>query len=236
MTASAEYPFPPEWPGHPEPDEPRWPGRPIPGTPRPRRSPGPPPSPQPSPPPGRAWIDQGDWQGRLRERLLEQRVVMAHGHLDDAMATLLCAQLLTLDADSADRAAPIRLHLQSLTADLQAALTVMDAIDTVGVPLHAFARGHLTGPAVGVFAAAGRRIAYPNAGFLLSEPQTTFEGTAADLATGQRRLEAMLDSLYFRLAEVTGHEVDEIRDDTRRGRFLSADDAVAYGLVHEVAR
>ncbi len=257
MTAAAEYPFPPEWPGppdrpdrrarpgqpgepgppgQPEPGEPRWPGRPdpSPGTPqRPYRPPGPQPSPLMAP--GHAWIDSGDWQGRLRERLLEQRVVMAHGHLDDTAATLLCAQLLTLDADSADRAAPIRLHLQSLTADLQAALTVMDAIDTIGVPLHALARGHIAGPALGVLAAAGRRITYPNAGFLLSEPETGFTGTATSLATRQRQLESMLDAFYFRLADVTGHEVDAIRDDARRGRFLNAHEAVAYGLVQQVA-
>jgi ATP-dependent Clp protease protease subunit len=161
---------------------------------------------------------------------------MAYGHLDETTATVLCAQLLTLDADSPDRTAPIRLHLQGLSADLQAALTVMDALDAVGVPVHAFARGHLSGPALGVLAASGRRVASPNAGFLLAEPVASFEGTAADLAGRQRQFATMLDALYFRLADVTGREVDEIRDDARGRRFLTAGEAVAYGLIHEVAQ
>jgi ATP-dependent Clp protease, protease subunit len=244
---AAGYPFPPEVPGVPgTPGEPRWPGRPAPppGTPFPPRYP-----PHPRPPgtrpvqepsplvtPGHAWSDSGDWPSRLNERLLEQRVVMAHGHLDDGAATMLCAQLLTLDAESTDRTAPILLHLQSLSADLAAALTVMDALDAVGVPIHAVARGHLSGPALGVIAAAGRRAAYPNSGFLLAEPEAAFEGTSADLASRQRQLEKMLDALYFRLADVTGREVDEIRDDARGGRFLTAAEAVAYGLVQEVTQ
>ncbi len=242
MNAWAELSSPPEWPRQPgTPEEPGWPGRPgpHPGTPfPPRYPPHPQPSPQPSPlvAPARTWSGSADWQSRLGERLLEQRVVMVHGHLDETAATLPSAQLLTMDADSSDRTAPIRLHLQSLSADLQAALTVMDAIDAVGVPMHAFARGHLSGPALGVLAAAGRRVAYPNAGFLLAEPEAGFEGTAADLASRQRQFDSMLDVLYFRLADVTGREVDDIRDDARRGLFLTADEALGYGLVHEVMR
>ena len=112
----------------------------------------------------------------------------------------------------------------------------MDALDAVGVPVHAFAGGHLSGPALGVFAAADRRVAYPNAGFLLAEPEAGFEGTAADLASRQRQFDTMLDALYFRLADVTGREVDDIRDDARRHRFLSAAEAVSYGLVQEVTQ
>ncbi len=234
MEASSRYPFSPErpgWPGQPHvPEEPEWPGQPPapkPGAPKPGA--------QPLVAPGLSWIDPRDWQSRLNERLLEQRVLIAHGHLDDQAATVLCAQLLTLDADSADRSAPIRLHLQNLSADLTAALTAMDALDAVGVPVHAFASGQLSGPAVGVLISAGRRIAYPNAGFLLREPDSGFEGTAAELATRQRQVETMLDALYFRLADVTGREVDELRADARRGRFLSADEAVGYGLIQEVA-
>ncbi len=173
---AAGYPFPPEVPGVPgTPGEPRWPGRPAPppGTPFPPRYP-----PHPRPPgtrpvqepsplvtPGHAWIDSGDWPSRLNERLLEQRVVMAHGHLDDGAATMLCAQLLTLDAESTDRTAPILLHLQSLSADLAAALTVMDALDAVGVPIHAVARGHLSGPALGVHRGGRPPRSLPKFGF-----------------------------------------------------------------------
>jgi ATP-dependent Clp protease protease subunit len=184
--------------------------------------------------PGHAWTDSGDWLSRLNERLLERRVVMAHGHLDERAATVLCAQLLTLDADSTDRSAPIRLHLQNLDADLAAALTVVDALDAVGVPVHAFASGNISGPALGLFAAAGRRVAYANAGFVLTEPTSAFEGTAAELAVRQQSLAMLADALYFRLSDVTGREVDEIRDDAHRGRFLSAAEAVHYGLVQEV--
>jgi ATP-dependent Clp protease, protease subunit len=237
-TQHQSLPQPPGQPGQPK--EPGWldPPAPYPGPffP-PHYPPGPQPSPQ-APPlgaPARTWSDVR-WQDRLGERLLEQRVVMAHGHLDENAATVLCAQLLTLDADSPDRTAPIRLHLQSLSADLQAALTVMDAVDAVGVPVHAYATGHLTGPALGVLAASGRRMASPNAGFLLAEPVAGFEGTAADLASRQRQFATMLDALYFRLADATGREVDEIRDDARRRRFLTAREAVAYGLVEEIAQ
>jgi ATP-dependent Clp protease, protease subunit len=231
----------PGLPGQPgTPEQPGWPGRPAPN-PGPVFPPGYPSGPQPSPQapplgvPARTWSDAG-WPGQLAERLLEQRVVMAHGHLDETAATVLCAQLLTLDADSTDRSAPIRLHLQSLSADLQAALTVMDALDAVGVPVHAFARGHLSGPALGVLVASGRRAASPNAGFLLAEPAASFEGTAADLASRQRQFAAMLDALYFRLADVTGREVDEIRDDAQRRLFLTAAEAVGYGLIQEVSQ
>jgi ATP-dependent Clp protease protease subunit len=236
MKAVNDYPFPheprePGEPGRPGPEPaipvpPRWPGAPRPGT-RPV---------SPVIAPGRAWTDSGDWQTRLNERLLERRVVIAHGHLDDSAATLLCAQLLTVDADSADRDAPIRLHLQNLTADLPAALTVMDALDAVGVPVHAYASGQIGGTALGVLVVADRRLAYPNAGFVLSEPETAAEGTAAELAARQRQVEGMLDALYFRLADVTGREVDEIRDDARRGRFFTAAEAVDYGLIQEVTR
>jgi ATP-dependent Clp protease protease subunit len=192
---------------------------------------------QPFPPrgpsfvPARARPDDGDWQGRVYERLLERRVVMAHGHLDDQAATLLCAQLLTLDATGDE---PIRLQLQGLGSDLPAALTVIDAIDAAGAPVHAYVSGHLTGPALGILAAADRRVAYRNAGFRLAEPRVGFDGTAAELSARQQQHTAMLDSLYFRLAGLTGREVDEIRDDARRGRFLTAGEAAGYGLVEGV--
>ena len=181
------------------------------------------------PAPGRGWPDLPQWPGRVYERLFEQRIVMAHGELDDEAATSLCAQLLTLDAE-ADQ--PIRLEMQGLTSGLAPALTVMGVLDVLRVPVRAQVAGQLSGPALGVLAAASDRRAYPNAVFVLSEPRLGFEGSATALASHEEQVRAMLDQLYLRLAEVTGREVDEIRADARRGRYLTADEAVSYGLIH----
>jgi ATP-dependent Clp protease, protease subunit len=192
--------------------------------------PGQPRPPEPLPPltPTRVWLNPGERPGSLYERLLEQRILMASGQLDGEAATGLCAQLLTLDAEGDE---PIRLELQGLSADLPAALTVMGVLDVVGVPVHARASGQVSGSALGVLAACGDRRAYPHAVFALSEPRLDFDGTATDLAAQQEQLRLMLDALYFRLAEVTGREVDQIRDDARQRRLLTAEQAITYGLL-----
>jgi ATP-dependent Clp protease protease subunit len=166
------------------------------------------------------------------ERLLEQRIVIAHGLLDGEAATRLCAQLLTLDAEGDE---PIRLQLQSPVGELAATLTVMGVLDTVGVPVHACAAGQLGGPVLGVLAACSHRRAYRSAVFALSEPRAGFDGTATELAAHEEQVRLMLDALYIRLAEVTGREVDQIRDDARQGRTLTAQQAISYGLIQELA-
>jgi len=164
----------------------------------------------------------------IYERLLGQRIVMAHGQLDDGAATRLCAQLLTLDAEGDG---PIRFELQNLGADLTAALAVMGVLDVVGVPVQARAAGRITGPALGVLAACGQRCGYPNALFVLSEPVVSFDGPLTAVAAREEQTRAMLDALYVRLAEVTGREVGRIRDDARARRVLTAADAERYGLL-----
>ncbi len=195
-----------------------------------------PPMPPITPPPDissvRARPDISQWPDRVYERLFERRVVLAHGQLDDEAATSLCAQLLTLDAEANE---PIRLEVQGLTAELAAALTVMGVLDTLRVPVRAYAGGQISGPALGVVAAATERRAYPNAVFVLSEPRLNFEGSATSLSSREEQVRAMMDALYLRLAEVTGREVDEIREDARRGRYLTVAEAISYGLIQETA-
>ncbi len=131
---------PPGMRGHipgvpPRPEEPGWPyRRSIPGTPP---APGAPDWPSTLPEaPGpvlstRVWLDpHADWKGKLYERLLAKRIVLASGFLDDDAAARLSAQLLTLDAE---KKTPIRLELQNLRAELSAVLTVMGILDVLRV-------------------------------------------------------------------------------------------------------
>ncbi len=214
-------------PGGDEPEFP-WPGSPVPGRPQPPGGPGPDPV-----PPTRVWLDpHAGWQDKLYERLLEQRIVLASGVLDEAAATRLSAQLLTLDAEGDG---PVRLELQNLQAELPAALTLMGVLDVVRAEVQAFVGGEIGGPALGVLASCPRRLAYPNASFTLSEPRLRFSGTAAAVSAREQQASRMVDSLVYRIAEATGREADDIREDTRRGRVLTVAEAIGYGLIHDRA-
>lgn len=215
-----------------------WPGRPSPGTPSPGTPlPGwPPAPPKPTPDPAaptRVWLDpHGGWAEKLYERLLEQRVVLASGALDDEAVTRLSAQLLTLDAEGDG---PIRLELLNVAAELSAALTLMGVLDVVRAEIQAFAGGQTGGPALGVLASCPRRLAYPNASFILSEPKLRFGGTVSAVTEHEQQAHRMVDSLFYRIAEATGRDAEDIREDARRGRILTVAEAIGYGLIHDRA-
>jgi len=210
------------------PEFPSWPGSPPPGRPQP------PGGPEPGPVPStRVWLDpHAGWQDKLYERLLEQRIVLASGVLDETAATRVSAQLLTLDAEGDG---PIRLELQNLQADLPAALTFMGVLDVVRVEVQAFVGGEIGGPALGVLASCPRRLAYPNASFTLSEPRLRFSGTATEVSAHEQQARRMVDTLIYRIAEAAGREADDIREDARRGRVLTVAEAIGYGLIHDRA-
>jgi ATP-dependent Clp protease protease subunit len=181
-------------------------------------------------PPSRVWIDPHiAWQDKLNERLLEKRIVLASGLLDDDAATRMSAQLLTLDADGDG---PITLQMQNLRADLSAALTMMGVLDTVRAEVVAYASGETHGAALGVLASCPRREAYPNAMFVLAEPRMAFGGTVTAVTAREEQARRMTDSLYYRIAEATGRDADDIRADARRGRTLTVAEALGYGLIH----
>ncbi len=221
--AGGRQPVPPGWPrppGGPSRPGPVPPGPPSPGRPQPPKS-------YPPVDPSRAWLAPAELPS-VTERLLLRRIVLAHGLLDGEAATRLCAQLLTLDAEGDD---PIRLELQGLSSELPAALTVMGVLDVVGVPVRGLASGQLGGAALGVLACCSERRAYPSAVFALAEPRAEFAGTVTELTAQEQQVDAMVDALLRRLAEVTGREIDEVRADTRQRRVLTAGQAVDYGLV-----
>jgi ATP-dependent Clp protease protease subunit len=179
----------------------------------------------------RVWIDpHAGWPDKLFERLLEQRIVLASGVLDEAAGTRLSAQLLTLDAEAGR---PVRLELQNLRAELPAAVTLMGVLDLMRAEVHAFASGETGGAALGLLASCPRRLAYPNASFTLTEPRLRFAGGTVSAVSGyERQAMRMTDSLFYRIAEAAGRDVEEVREDARRGRAFTVAEAIGYGLIH----
>jgi ATP-dependent Clp protease protease subunit len=172
---------------------------------------------------------RGAW---LYRQLLDKRIVLAQGRLDHDLATIICAQLLTLDAEGEE---PIALHLHTPDGDLDATLTVLDTLDVLRVSVHAVAVGTVGGPCLAALAAADERVAYPHATFHLTEPRTSLTGTATEVAAHETHYRDVLAAFYTRLAQATGKPADVLREDARRGRYLTAAEALEYGLIDRVA-
>jgi len=169
----------------------------------------------------------------LARRLLEQRVVLLHGPLDDVSVTRMSALLMTLDAEGDE---PVTLRVDCGEAGLGPALTLMDVIELMGVPVRALCLGQVGAGAVGVVAVCAHRAALPSTRFSLCEPTTQLEAHVrnvaqwAELRAGERR------RFCERVAAAVGKPAAVVEEDVQRGRFLSAAEAVDYGLLDEVSR
>ncbi|HLU45487.1 MAG TPA: ATP-dependent Clp protease proteolytic subunit [Natronosporangium sp.] len=170
----------------------------------------------------------------LEEKLFERRIVFLRGPLTPHAAATASASLLTLDAMSNE---PVRLHLAASDGDLDAVLTLIDAIDTMHAPVHALATAEVGGAAIGAYAVARHRVAYPHARFRMAEPRTPGISGNAEAATSAagRHLQA-LEDLVVRVARATGQPRHRVEEDFHTGRWLDVTEAKEYGLVDEVTR
>ena len=175
----------------------------------------------------------GPWDEHpsLDAQLLERRVVRIWGALDDAAVARACAEMMALDA-TGDEA--VLLYVGSSGGPLHSAMSIIDTIDLLGVPVHVTCLGRAEGAAVGVVAAGARRVAAPHAQFHLTEPEVSVSGNASQLTAWAEQHRVELDRFVKRLAQGTGRPVEHVEADLAMGRWLGAEDALLYGLVDEI--
>ncbi len=180
-----------------------------------------------------SWLEPGPvgLDRDLADRLLDQRVIVVGGRLDDLVATRVAAQLLVLDARDTS---PITLHLACTDADLEPSLALAGVIDLVESPVHAIVRGTLRGAAVAVLCAAQQRAAHQHTMFVLLSPQFSGEGTAAVLATLADQHERQVARLRDLIVRASGRATQKVAADLDAGRVLGADEAKEYGLVSQL--
>jgi ATP-dependent Clp protease protease subunit len=170
-------------------------------------------------------------EGDLADQLLEHRIIVVGGSLNDALADRAAAQLLLLGRRSHQ---PIEMHLTCPGSELSAALSLADAVDLVSAPVNAVVRGILKGPAVAVLCAARHRVAHRNALLVLSLPSVSAEGTGQMLAAAAEQHERQVAQLRARLVSATGRGDEQVGADLEAGKLFTAEEALAYGLVQEV--
>jgi ATP-dependent Clp protease, protease subunit len=170
-------------------------------------------------------VGSRDWLG---ERLLDQRLVALAGELDAETVNRTVAALALLDAEGDE---PVRLRLSGVSADLDTVLPLVDALDLMGVPVHATSVGTLTGAAIALLALADHRTAGAHAILHLAEPRPPSGISSRQVEARAAEHAARLRSFQERLAEACGRSPEEIAADMRSRRVLTAAEARDYGLV-----
>lgn len=170
----------------------------------------------------------------LEQRMFEQQTVSVSGPITPELTSRVSAALMTLDALAGPRGS-ITMHVSSPDGELAAAFGLIDVLELMQTPVRAVALGTVGGAAIGVYAAAGDRLAYPHARFVLAEPRVDeLAGTAEDVTRAAGAHLRLLEDFAVRLADRTGHSQSEIESALSDRRDLSASAAIDFGLVHRL--
>ncbi len=177
---------------------------------------------------------RGDRSFDLYSRLLSHRIVFLGHQINSDVANLVCAQLLHLAADNADQ--PVELYVNSAGGDIDAALAIYDTMQHVQPPVGTVCLGSAVSVAALLVAAGapGRRLALPNARFLLHQPGAEHRGQISDLLLAADVVERQRQTLETILGRHVGRRADQIHADTDRDLTLTAPEAVDYGLVDAI--
>ncbi len=170
----------------------------------------------------------------LYSRLLKDRVVFLGREIDDALANVVIAQLLFLDAADPDK--DIMLYINSPGGDVVAGLSIYDTMQFVHCDVATVCVGQAASMGSFLLAAGahGKRSALPNSSVMIHQPMGGFRGQAADIEIHARELLRTRDEINELFAKHTGQPVDKVARDTDRDNFMTADEAKAYGVIDDV--
>lgn len=169
----------------------------------------------------------------LRERLFKSRTLIISGEVNQKLASSVTAQLLALAADSDS---PITIFINSQGGHVESGDTIHDMIRFVKPQVRIVGTGWVAsaGALIYVSVPTEDRFCLPHTRFLLHQPAGGVGGTAADIDIEAREIIKMRERLNRIFAERTGQKLSRIADDTRRNFWLSAEEAVEYGLVGSI--
>ena len=170
----------------------------------------------------------------IYSRLLKERVIFLVGPVNDATANLVVAQLLFLEAENPDK--EIHFYINSPGGSVSAGLSIYATLQFVKPDVSTLCLGQAC--SMGAFllcaGAKGKRFALPNARMMIHQPMGGFQGQASDIAIHAKEILSLRAKLNEIMAHHTGQPVERIERDTDRDNFLSADEAMAYGLIDKV--
>ena len=167
-------------------------------------------------------------------RLLKDRIVLLGSEVNDAVASLICAQLLFLESQDPEK--EIYLYINSPGGSVTAGMAIYDPMNDITPPIATVCMGRAASMGAFLLSAGqkGMRYALPNSQVMIHQPLGGFQGQATDIDIHAREILRMRETLNGLLAKHTGQPIEKIAQDTERDNFMTAEMAQAYGLVDKV--
>jgi len=167
-------------------------------------------------------------------RLLKERVIFVVGQIEDHMANLIVAQLLFLESENPEK--DVYLYVNSPGGSVTAGLAIYDTMQFIKPAVSTICVGQAASMGAVLLAAGakGKRYCLPHSRMMIHQPLGGFQGQASDFDIHAREILLVRDRLNAILARHTGQDIAQIEQDTDRDRFMSAEQAMAYGLVDAI--
>jgi ATP-dependent Clp protease protease subunit len=170
----------------------------------------------------------------IYSRLLKERVVFLVGPVNDVTANLIVAQLLFLESENPDK--DISFYINSPGGVVSAGMAIYDTMQFIKPNVSTLCVGQAASMGAFLLAAGekGKRYTLPNSRVMIHQPLGGFQGQASDIEIHAKEILSLKARLNELLAHHTGQPVERVEQDTDRDNFLSAQEAVEYGLIDEV--
>ena len=178
--------------------------------------------------------NRGERAFDLYSRLLKENIIFIGTPIDDAVANLICAQLLHLESENPDK--DINLYINSPGGDINALFAIYDTMSYVKPDITTICFGQAASAAAVLLAAGapGKRLALPHSRILIHQPYAGAQGQASDIELIAAEIARMKASLEAVLAAHTGQTIEKIAADTDRDFVMTAEEAKEYGIIDEV--
>lgn len=177
---------------------------------------------------------RGERSYDIFSRLLNDRIVMLYDKVDNASASLIIAQLLYLEGQDPDK--DIHFYINSPGGSVSAGMAIYDTMQYIKCDVNTICIGMAA--SMGAFLLAvgtkGKRYALPNSEIMIHQPLGAAEGQATDILIHAKHIERTRSTVNRILSEVTGRSIKEIERDTERDNFMTAQEALNYGIIDKI--
>ena len=179
---------------------------------------------------------RGERSYDIFSRLLNDRIIFLSEEVNDATASLVVAQLLYLEAQDPDK--DIQFYINSPGGSVTAGMAIYDTMQYIKCDVATICVGMAASMGAFLLSAGttGKRMALPNAEIMIHQPSAGTQGQITDMAIHMKRLQTIKERMNRILSEKTGKSIEEVTAACERDNFMSAEEALAFGLIDEIVQ